>query len=51
MCRDGSATYAQAVRRTLPDAVQISDRWHLWHILAEAVRKEVAARSTCWAKS
>lgn len=49
--RDGSATYAQAVRRALPDAVQISDRRHLWHNLAEAVRKKVAAHSTCWAKA
>ncbi|MFJ3762892.1 ISL3 family transposase, partial [Streptomyces sp. NPDC090080] len=51
VCRDGSATCAEAVRRALPDAVQISDRWHLWHNLAEAVRKEVAAHSTCWAKA
>ncbi|WP_329319138.1 MULTISPECIES: hypothetical protein [unclassified Streptomyces] len=27
------------------------DRWHLRHNLAEAVRKEVAAHSTCWAKA
>ncbi len=50
VCRDGSATYAEAVRRALPDAVRISDRRHLRHNLAEAVRKEVAAHSTCWAK-
>jgi transposase len=36
VCRDGSATYAEAVRRALPDAVQISDRWHLWHVRREA---------------
>ncbi|WP_167752087.1 transposase [Streptomyces sp. H23] len=48
VCRDGSATYAEAVRRALPDVFQISDRWHLWHNLVEAVRKEVAAHSTCW---
>ncbi len=30
VCRDGSATYAEAIRRALPDAVQVSDRWHLW---------------------
>jgi hypothetical protein len=31
---DGSTTYAQAIRDTLPDAVQFSDRWHLWNGLA-----------------
>ena len=49
VCRDGSAAYGEAVRRALPGAVQVSDRWHLWHLLAEAVRKEVAAHSACWA--
>ncbi|MBE1602829.1 transposase [Streptomyces stelliscabiei] len=28
VCRDGSATYAEAIRRALPDAVQVGDRWH-----------------------
>lgn len=42
-CRDGSTTYAEAVRRALPDALRISDRRQLWHNLAEAVRKEVGA--------
>jgi transposase len=30
VCRNGSATYAEAIRRALPDSVQVSDRWHLW---------------------
>jgi transposase len=47
--RDGSTVYAQAVRDGLPDATQIADRWHLWHGLGDAVGKEVAAHSTCWA--
>lgn len=51
VCRDGSAAYAEAIRRALPEAVQVGDRWHIWHNLAEAVRKKVAAHSTCWAKS
>jgi transposase len=50
VCRDGSGAYGEAVRQALPDAVQVSDRWHLWHLLAEAVRKEVAAHCACWAK-
>ncbi|GAB3453312.1 hypothetical protein GCM10027436_53880 [Actinophytocola sediminis] len=49
VCRDGSAAYAQAVRDALPNAVQVTDRWHLWHGLCDAVGKEVAAHSACWA--
>jgi transposase len=49
VCRDGSGAYGEAVRRVLPGAVQAGDRWHLWHGLGEAVRKEVAAHSACWA--
>jgi transposase len=49
VCRDGSGAYGEAVRRALPGVVQVSDRWHLWHGLAEAVQKEVAAHSACWA--
>jgi transposase len=50
VCRDGSGAYGQAARRALPSAVQVSDRWHLWHLLGEATRKEVLAHSSCWAK-
>ncbi len=50
LCRDGSGAYGEAARRALPEAVQVSDRWHLWHLLAEAARKEVLAHSACWAK-
>jgi transposase len=50
VCRDGSGAYGEAISRALPGAVQAGDRWHLWHGLGEAVRKEVAAHSACWAK-
>ena len=49
VCRDGSGAYGEAVRSALPECVQVSDRWHLWHGLAEAAAKEVAAHSACWA--
>ncbi|MEH0626514.1 ISL3 family transposase [Streptomyces stelliscabiei] len=49
VCRDGSATYAEAIRRALPDAVQVGDRWHLWKNLCEAALGEVKAHSACWA--
>ncbi|GAA2354724.1 hypothetical protein GCM10010376_91900 [Streptomyces violaceusniger] len=49
VCRDGSATYAEAVRRALPDAVQVSDRWHLWRNLCDNAQLEVRAHAGCWA--
>jgi transposase len=50
VCRDGSGAYGEAARQAPPGAVQVSDRWHLWHGLGEAARKEAAAHSACWAK-
>ncbi|MEU5547510.1 ISL3 family transposase [Streptomyces sioyaensis] len=49
VCRDGSATYAEAIRRALPAAVQVSDRWHLWRNLCNKVQLEVRAHAGCWA--
>jgi transposase len=48
VCRDGSAAYAEAIRQGAPQAVQVSDRWHLWHGLGGAVEKAVIAHSSCW---
>lgn len=42
-----SAACAEAIRQAVPQAVQVSDRWHLWHNLAAAVEKTVVAHSTC----
>ncbi|MFF3062885.1 ISL3 family transposase, partial [Streptomyces sp. NPDC057909] len=49
VCRDGSATYAEAIRRALPDAVQVSDRWHLFRNLCDKVLAEVRNHAPCWA--
>ncbi|MGH3272157.1 MAG: hypothetical protein ACRDN1_24290 [Trebonia sp.] len=38
------------MRSALPDAVQCGDRWHLWHLLAEAAAKETAAHCACRAE-
>jgi transposase len=51
VCRDGAGGFAQATTDADPTIVQVADRWHLWHGLAEAALKEVGAHSACWAKA
>ncbi|WP_331773157.1 ISL3 family transposase (plasmid) [Embleya sp. NBC_00888] len=50
VCRDGAGGFAQAVTDADPTIVQVADRWHLWHGLAEAALKDVGAHSACRAK-
>ncbi len=51
VCRDGSGAYGEAVRRSLPAVVQVSDRRHLWKNLCEKTPAEVRSHSACRATS
>ncbi|MFI5682175.1 ISL3 family transposase [Streptomyces cellulosae] len=47
VCRDRAPFFAEGAAAGAQQAVQVADRWHLWHNLSEAAERSVAQHRRC----
>ncbi|MFE5827719.1 ISL3 family transposase [Streptomyces erythrochromogenes] len=47
VCRDRAPFFAEGTTAGAPQAVQVADRWHLWHNLSEAAERSIAQHRNC----
>ncbi|MEU9190449.1 transposase [Streptomyces sp. NPDC048484] len=47
VCRDGAASFAQAITDAAPHVVQVADRRHLWHLLGAGPASPSSASASC----
>jgi transposase len=47
VCRDGSPVYRQGITSGAPDAIQVSDRFHLWQGLSRRVQQIATVHRSC----